>query len=288
MRKLSSNKWMTCLVLSLCFIASAKATGDSLNYILPTDSIFLKIDNFQNKYIIHRLEQKQTLYSLARFYGLSLEELYYYNTGLKERRVAVGDAIKVPIPNRALRRFLDAGVNANDYVPVYYVVGRGDTFYGVAVRQFRITVEELMERNNLYESSLQLGQILLVGWMNINGLTNADREFKGGPLARRNFAMKKLYLRGYDPAKEKEHSGVAVWKKTKSEKADFYALHRYAAINSIIKVHNPMNNRDVYVRVLGRIPDTSYDYNVVVVVSPIVAKLLGAQDVKFHVDVNYQ
>ncbi len=287
MRKQQSFRWITSLLLSFFFMTLGYATGDSLHYILPTDSIFLKIDYHQNKYIVHSLEKNQTLYSLARFYGLSVEELYYYNHGLKEQHISVGDQIKVPIPNRALRRFLDDDVDPRDYVPVYYIVGQGDTFYGIAVRQFRITVEELMERNNMQDTHLYLGQILQVGWMNLNGLTGEERAFKGGPLAKRNFAMKRLYLREFNPAKEKEHSGVAAWSKTSSERADFYALHRYAKINSVVKVHNPMNNRDVYVRVLGRIPDTSYDYNVVVVVSPVVAKLLGAKDAKFHVDVNY-
>lgn len=287
MRKQPFLKWITGLALSIFFVVSGFATGDSLNYILRTDSIFLKVDYHQNKYIIHTLEKGQTLYSLARFYGLSVEELYYYNLGLKDQHISIGMQIKVPIPNRSLRRFLDADVNIKDYVPVYYIVGKGDTFYGIAVRQFRMTVDELMERNNMQDTHLFLGQTLLVGWMNINGLTDVEREFKGGPLARRNFAMKRIYLREFKPDQEKQQSGVAVWNKSTSEKADFYALHRYAKINSVIEVHNPMNNRNVYVRVLGRIPDTSYDYNVVVIVSPVVAKLLGAKDAKFHVDVNY-
>lgn len=290
MRKHIIASGITVLLLSFFVIITANAsvmTGDSLHYILPTDSVFLKIDQFQNKYVIHQLEPGQTLYSLARFYGLSVEELYYYNEGLKERNAKPGTKVKVPIPNRALRRFLDLDINPNDYVPVYYIVSKGDTFYGIAVRQFHMTVDELLERNDLDGTNLFLGQILLVGWMNIHGLTDKEREFKGGPLAKRNFAMKRLYLREFDPAKDHAHSGVAVWKKNSSRKSDFYALHRFARINSVIKVHNPMNNRDVYVRVIGRIPDTSYDYKVVVVVSPIVAELLGAVDAKFHVDVNY-
>lgn len=287
MRKLHLLKWIPVIWLSLFAINESTATGDSLHYILPTDSVFLKIDHFQNKYIVHGFEENQTLYSLARFYGMSVEELYYYNTGLKEKHASVGSQIKVPIPNRALRRYLNSSLDVRDYVPVYYIVGRGDTYYGIAVRHFRITVDELLEQNDIDGSSLKLGQILLVGWMNINGLTHTPREFSGGPLAKRNFAMKRLYLREYKEERERKHSGVAVWNKSTSEKADFYALHRYAKINSIVKVHNPMNNRDVYVRVLGRIPDRSHNYNVVVVVSPVVAKLLGAQDAKFHVDVNY-
>jgi hypothetical protein len=60
------------------------ATGDSLYYLLPTDTVILSIEQYGEKIFTHRLEKKQTLYSLAHFYGLSVEELYYYNPGLKE------------------------------------------------------------------------------------------------------------------------------------------------------------------------------------------------------------
>jgi rare lipoprotein A (peptidoglycan hydrolase) len=87
--------------------------------------------------------------------------------------------------------------------------------------------------------------------------------------------------------KDRKHQGVAVWKKEAREDSDLYALHRYAKINSIVAVKNPMNNRVVYAKVIGKMPDTTYDNNVAVVLSPLAAKLLGAVDPRFFVRVTY-
>ena len=68
--------------------------------------------------------------------------------------------------------------------------------------------------------------------------------------------------------------------------SDLYALHREAPVNSIISVTNPMTSRTAYVKVLGKIPDF-YEENVVIVLSPAVANMLGALDPNFFVQVQY-
>ena len=56
---------------------------------------------------------------------------------------------------------------------------------------------------------------------------------------------------------------------------------------TIIEVLNPMTNRTVYVKVIGKIPDTAYRDEVAVILSPLAAKLLGAIDPRFFVKVKY-
>ena len=73
--------------LALLFISTfvfATFQGDSLNYLTPQDSVFLTVDENNQKIIEHRLEYKQTMYSLAKFYGLELNELMYFNEELGE------------------------------------------------------------------------------------------------------------------------------------------------------------------------------------------------------------
>ena len=52
-------------------------------------------------------------------------------------------------------------------------------------------------------------------------------------------------------------------------------------------VTNPMNQRTVYVKVIGNLSDRAYEDNVKVVLSPMAAKLLGAVDQRFYVKVTY-
>lgn len=278
---------VTFLTIYLMTTASVFATGDSLHYLLPQDSIILTMEHYGEKIFTHKLAKKQTLYSLAEFYGLSVEELYYYNPGLKDNGTELNQGVRIPIPNRAISRYLPEEKDQSDYLPVYYVVKKGDTMYRISKVYFRLPMDTIMERNNLVDHQLKTGQLLHVGWMNMNGIPEEYRQIKGGPLARRNYAMKKVYLREANEKKEVSHQGVAFWQTNSKEESDFYALHRKAPINSVIAVENPMTKRTVYVKVIGKIPDTAHGYDVVVVLSPISAKLLGAKDPRFFVHVNY-
>lgn len=275
------------LVIYLISTLPLKATGDSLQYLLPTDTVFLKTGQFGGKYFEHKIAPKQTLYSLARFYGLSLEELYYYNKGLKESGISIDQPITIPIPNRSIRRYLDSPKDAQNYAPIYYIVQKGETLYNIAKTKFRMPLETIMERNKLASYNLTAGQLLFIGWMNINGVPESQRETLRGPMAQRNAALKKAYLKGKGEKKEYQEKGIAYWEKKGDESGDFYALHRYAPINAIIAVTNPMSNRTVYVKVIGRVSNRTHGSDVKVVLSPLAVNLLGAKDPRFYAKIKY-
>ena len=123
--------------------------------------------------------------------------------------------------------------------------------------------------------------------MNINGIPDSLRTLRGGPLSQKNQVLKKAYQRQSYNKKEYSNQGVAFWQKENKDDSDFYALHRSAPINSIIAINNPMKNRTVYAKVIGRIPITAYGKDVAVVISPLTAKFLGAKDPRFFVKVKY-
>jgi LysM repeat protein len=279
------------ILLFICTVyfnpSFAHNTGDSTAYLTLRDTIFISLGAYQEKIFEHGIERKQTLFSLAKFYGLTLGELYAYNPGLKEKGTSVGDKIRIPIPNRAIKRYRDAGFSYQDYVPVYYIVRKGDTMYGISKRIFRMPEEEIWNRNHLLSNSLKPGQKLHVGWMSLYGIPDTLRTFRGGPLAQKNYALKKIHQRNSFNKKEYKNQGVAFWQKDNKDDSDFYALHRKAPINSIIAITNPMKNRTAYAKVIGRIPATAYGNDVAVVISPLTAKFLGAKDPRFFVKVKY-
>lgn len=288
---MSAMRFLTLWLLLPLFLLNlgyGRATGDSISYLTLKDTIFLSIGSYGEKIFEHSLERKQTLFSLSRFYGLSVEELYYYNAGLKERGTSVGQKIRVPIPNRAIKRYRDEGFLSNEHVPIYYIVKKGDTMYRIAKHFFKMPVEELMIRNRLENPALKAGQMLHVGWMHLLGIPEELRHAGGGPLARRNQAMKKVYLRELGNRREYKGQGVGFWLKNSKEDSDLYALHRYAKVNSVIAIENPMKRRTVYAKVIGKIPDTAYGNDIEVVLSPLSAKLLGAKDSRFFVKVRYR
>lgn len=274
-------------LLLLCSYLKMHATGDSTRYLISKDTIFLNIDEAGEKLFAHKIERKQTLFSLAKFYGLSVEELYFYNPGLKEEKVAPGEKIMVPIPNRAIIRYKPQQFKFWKHVPIFYVVKKGDTMFKVAKTIFKMPVDTIVQRNRLKSETVKVGQCLHIGWMSTDGVPEDYHKEIGTPLSRKNNALRKVHAREQGKRKITEHQGVAYWQKNSKEDSDLYALHRNAKRNSIIAVTNPMNKSVIYVKVIGKIPDTAYGNEVVVILSPMAAKALGARDPRFFVKVKY-
>lgn len=249
------------------------------------DSVLLTVENGQ-KYLHHIVKPGQTPFSLARFYGLSLEELYYLNPALQQDpALRVGMLLKLPIPNRAIRRYEGALFERQRFAPLFYVVQPGDNLFHVAKRLFDMPVDSVRVRNRLLNDHIQPGQMLHVGWMSLEGI---PAEWRTTPVV--ETVPEQTHRDRFEEEKKRltEHSsqGICFWNRESNEKGDFYALHREAAIGSTIAVTNPMSRMVVHARVIGRIPST-YEPNIEVVLSPAAARYLKALDPRFFVQVRY-
>ncbi|AMR26731.1 hypothetical protein A0257_06150 [Hymenobacter psoromatis] len=67
----------------------------------------------------------------------------------------------------------------------------------------------------------------------------------------------------------------------------YLALHKTAPIGTIMQVKNQMNGQSVYVRVIGVLPDTGENDNILVRLSPRAVQKLGTTDSKFRVETSY-
>ena len=82
-----------------------------------------------------------------------------------------------------------------------------------------------------------------------------------------------------------ESGMAAVIEKTGTDK--YLALHKTAPVGMIMQVKNAMNGQSVYVRVIGRLPDTGENSNVLVRLSPRAVQKLGTPDARFRVETSY-
>jgi len=64
-------------------------------------------------------------------------------------------------------------------------------------------------------------------------------------------------------------------------------MHRTAPIGTIMQVKNEMNNLTVFVRVIGKLPDTGENTNVTIRISKTAYDRLGAIDKRFPVEISY-
>jgi LysM repeat protein len=269
------------------FSVAAK-TGDDTHYLTSKDTIFITINDIQEKIFEHRLVGKQTLFSLAKFYGISIAELNYYNPEYVKKAPVAGQSIKIPVPNRAILRDRPAKFNTKDFALVCYVVKKSESVYKIAKGYFNMHEDSLIARNKLKNNDLKLGQKLLIGWLSVKGISESMRKVKDGPAVVKALIDNKTHFQVESVTKKEiQHRGVASWQKEdKQLNNQLFALHRDCPLNTMIAINNPMKNKTIYAKVIGRIPDNT-ESNVEVIVSPAVAHLLGALDPHFFVKVKY-
>jgi hypothetical protein len=88
--------------------------------------------------------------------------------------------------------------------------------------------------------------------------------------------------------KELHEQGIASW----IEDADinpnkYFALHRTAPVGTVIKVTNKMNNKMIFVKVVGSLPATGDNENLIIKISKASAEKLGVRDRKFQCELSY-
>ncbi len=282
------RKFLSSLLFIILLPALSYCTGDSLSYLTPKDTIFLHVDDFGNKIFEHQMERGQTLYSLARFYGLKINGLLSYNTHLDpEIGFAPGTIINIPIPDSSILKTCETGYPKAGHVPVRYVVKRGDTFYHIAKHFFNIPLDTLQKWNNLENTMMFSGMQLHVGYLSLDGIPDSLQLSNASPLAAKMLGLQREfdYRKSYDETSFQ--NGAAYWQREKTGKSDLYCLHRYAPVGSVVHIKNPMRNKQIYAKVIAPIPDRAYGDDIIIVLSPSVAKLLGARDPKFYVELEY-
>ncbi|GAA4365563.1 hypothetical protein GCM10023185_35910 [Hymenobacter saemangeumensis] len=73
----------------------------------------------------------------------------------------------------------------------------------------------------------------------------------------------------------------------KSVTDKYLALHKTAPVGTIMQVKNSMNGQSVYVRVIGKLPETGENNNILVRLSPRAVQKLGTPDSRFRVETSY-
>lgn len=104
--------------------------------------------NYNETKDLYTVRRGDTLYSIARLFGTSVQELIN-NNNLTSDLLSIGQQLKVP---------------RNNYIE--YSVQRGDTLYSIS-RRYNIPINIIRELNNLNTDLLQINQVLLLPKENI-------------------------------------------------------------------------------------------------------------------------
>lgn len=271
----------TLSLLISCSVFGQSAVTDSVPYLRRGDTLTAYMHEIGELMFTHTVQHGQTLFSLAKFYGLTTTELYSYNPSLKSQ-YSPGTEVMIPLPLKALIRDMPTPGMRPNLVPVMYRVKKGETLFGIATRHFETTEAWLLARNPFLAQGVQPDQVLHVGWVTLDGFLPEWREIKGGYYAKINHPMKLEYFRRSEGKRVTEERGAATWPKNAPDQPGFFCLHRTAPINSYVEVHNPHSRKTIYLKVSARLPEGVYDQAIKVVVSPLAAKALGVKDDRFY------
>lgn len=137
-------------------IGALKAINELTGNILQPGQI-LRLPNFvtfntdPNEVIVYKISKGDSLYSIAKQYGVSVNDIINYNQ-LANTLLSVDQQILIPV-----NKITEIGKEPH----LNYVIKRGDTLYNIAKR-YNITPKELMEYNNLSSSLLNIGDTILI------------------------------------------------------------------------------------------------------------------------------
>ncbi|GAB2711009.1 hypothetical protein GCM10011495_25930 [Hymenobacter frigidus] len=233
-------------------------------------------------------------------------------------RPAAGKATAA-VPTKA-----PAGAAAAGAVPARYTVARGETLFGIA-RRFQLTPDDIIKLNKLPASgTVRVGQQLLLAAPEASApaasVTLTPKPAPVRPMEVENVpapaVAKTPPVPADKPAQIATVTTAAPVEKEREEREDrtpsrasevlarvvetglgasidksitdkYLALHKTAPVGTIMQVRNAMNGQSVYVRVIGKLPDTGENNNILVRLSPRAVQKLGTADSRFRVETNY-
>jgi len=293
---------------------------------LPTDSIGQEMRGGQ-RFVRHRVAQGETMFALSRRYHVSVDQITAANPQLKAglgigEIVLIprpGGSVKTTATAARISAVPTPSATAN--VPERYSVAKGETLFGIA-RRFSLSPAELILLNHLPAGgAVRVGQQLLLRAAEAGAppvaatppaapepVAAAPRPAAPEPAAPKINPAKEAQIATVTPATPAERreevaetksptraselagrkTDVGIAAPIVSSSTDKYlALHKMAPIGTIMQVKNQMNGQSVYVRVIGVLPDTGENDNILVRLSPRAVQKLGTTDSKFRVETSY-
>lgn len=264
--------------------------------------------------IKHIVQPKETLYSIAREYKISIDDIKKWNKmsmsilDIGQELIIYPEGKKEETPDSLPER-----VSEEVFTETRHVVRAKETLYSIS-QKYGTSLENLRNWNNLEYNDISIGQELIVSKKAqvvappvtpavippkttenlppVQTFPSVD-SISTQPTASSEEAV--IYTTVEDKPLERENTnfeeveedGQAELIEGSSNNRKYLALHRTAPVGTIMRVRNDMNGQEVFVRIIGRLPDTGSNRNVLIKISRAAYEQLGAIDNRFRVKISY-
>lgn len=262
----------------------------------------------------HVVEASQTLFAISRIHDVSVEEIKEWNN-LTSNDLNVGQTLviyrggaKVPVATSNVPATTkEEGFQKTDSGKIVHKVTPSQTLFAIS-QLYGVSVDEIKEWNNLKDNTLEVGRLLIIkadskphphksideprATVDITEqekVVRLDNKVENAPDPDSGRVEKK-------PETKKENSsgfkkvvelGLAEIIESNTDTKKYVALHRTAPIGTIMQVTNEMNNQNVFVRVIGKLPDTGVNDKVLIKLSKPAYERLGAVNDRFPAEISY-
>lgn len=250
--------------------------------------------------VLHKVAEKETLFSISRIYGVSVEELKQWNN-LTDNTLALGQELVIKSTNATNNVLTSPPDIQPKSLRLVHTVAEKETLFSIS-RQYGVTVQQLKEWNNLTTEALRIGQTLFLTHPVYSGEEKVNKvqtevttpiqvpevkqpEARVTPVEEKSPVI--TISESVTNKDEVKQSGLAELIDGTEANRKYLALHRTAPVGTILKVRNEMNNREVFVRVVGKLPDTALTDKLIIKISKSAYDRLGAIDPRFRVEVTY-
>jgi LysM repeat protein len=291
---------ITFLLFSCSFMASAETK----------DSVGLKVKKGM-VYIMHKVEKGQGLYAIGRRYGVHYKKISAANPG-SEVRLYIGQIIlvptgkKAPLEEKVVKEYFEENktpkkVEVDPRIKTeksvrstfarYHTVVAGETLYKIAVK-YKTTAKVLMDLNEMKNSSLNVGQKILVPYQentveaDSKPSDTAEEEVEGSveledenpkdektAVAPGSYSKKTVLMPEFDAEKISETGNLVFSNENELSSNKKVASHHEAKIGTTIMVINPANNKAIFVKVVkNHVMDTE-KANMIIIPLAVAAKI---------------
>ena len=220
--------------------------------------------------LIHKVGAKETLFSISRLYGVSVDEIKEWNN-LKVNSLSMGQSLL--IKKKSTTEVAEVKSKQPSGAKTH-VVAPKETLFSIS-RQYGMTVQQLKELNGIQDNDLKVGQVLtvvvLVSPAAIASTIQSDAEIQISESVGGTSEVKEI--------------GMAELIEGSEGNRKYLAQHRTVSPGTILRIRNLSTNREVFVRVTGPIP--SSDPMTIICVSKSAYDRLGATEAQFKTEITY-
>lgn len=244
--------------------------------------------------VLHTVQEGETLYRLAKQYEVTTDDIKTWNAlGLEPLKINQTIVIYQPLPEKELpdpERYLT------------HEVREGETLYAIS-RVYQEPLVDVMRRNELETENIKLGQILIIREKNPIPMPQVKVEPTASTVSTpptrisRSEALRQERER-YEGIRREEAETIASYEKVSSNgfasviegnlnTKKYLALHRSAPVGTILRVRNEMNDISIFVRVVGKLPDTGVNNKLEIRLTQSAYDKMGGINERFPVEITY-